>query len=369
MKDSREIKSKFQDMQQHPKLYSDKEIEAIIEEQDKPVDTEAAWRDFSSRHNVSSKETKTHLPRWLSGIAAVAVIALGVWAVIAFSAKQDMPIEYIAESSGQTTESETASLSEIHAVDTNIIAQITTLPEVKPKAHTDSRPTTPEKIIYVRGTGSPMPDKEPIVIVNGQKLQSLGVLDAFKTEDIDSIRVYKDEKKKAEYEPRFGAEVKNGIIEIRLKKGRETAYADILNLVGEDRATIFCSDSKQAEFPGGQTALRAYLKENLKYPAEVPDSSVTGRIIVNFVVNTDGRLSDFKIYRSMLKNADKTACKDSAIIDIFTKEAIRVCREMPDWIPGEQYTKDGIRKVNARYMLPILFGKEKSGNQGGIRIR
>ena len=73
-------------------------------------------------------------------------------------------------------------------------------------------------------------------------------------------------------------------------------------------------------FPGGQEALFQYLKENVQWPDT--ESCVQGRTIVSFVVETDGSLSDIKVVKSL--------------DPLFDKEAIRIVKSMPKWIPGTQ---------------------------------
>ena len=76
------------DVQQHPEKYSDEQIEAMMAELDKPVDVEAAWKDFCSKNRVgeiprtvSGQPAKRISLRWWQAIAAVVIIAQGVWGV------------------------------------------------------------------------------------------------------------------------------------------------------------------------------------------------------------------------------------------------------------------------------------------------
>lgn len=88
-------------------------------------------------------------------------------------------------------------------------------------------------------------------------------------------------------------------------------------------------------FPGGEDALRALINRR---PPE--DIFVEGRVIVSFIVDTDGRVSDVKIVRPLDKRLDD--------------EALRVIREMPRWIPGMH---EG-RPVRVRYTLPVKFSND-----------
>ena len=91
------------------------------------------------------------------------------------------------------------------------------------------------------------------------------------------------------------------------------------------------------EFPGGIQELMKWLQKNLKYPAISAENGVQGRVIVQFVVNTDGSIVDPVVIRSVDPYLDK--------------EAIRVVSAMPKWKPGEQRGK----KVRVKYTLPVQF--------------
>jgi TonB family protein len=90
-------------------------------------------------------------------------------------------------------------------------------------------------------------------------------------------------------------------------------------------------------FPGGAASLMRYLSENIKYPIQAQMKGISGRVIVSFVVEPDGTFSDLRVIRS--------------VDPILDKEALRVVRDMPRWIPGKQ---DG-KPVRARYNVPVSF--------------
>lgn len=90
-------------------------------------------------------------------------------------------------------------------------------------------------------------------------------------------------------------------------------------------------------FPGGEKALVAYLKENLKYPSVPAENGVQGRVIVLFKVEADGSLTDVRIGGSVDPSIDR--------------EALRLVKAMPKWIPGKQ---DG-KPVPVKFQLPITF--------------
>ena len=87
-------------------------------------------------------------------------------------------------------------------------------------------------------------------------------------------------------------------------------------------------------FPGGQEALMTYINHNIKYPEE---DCGQGRVIVSFIVEKDGSITNATIRRSV----------DSA----FDREALRVISSMPKWIPG----KNNGRNVRVRFNVPVQF--------------
>ncbi|GHU92956.1 cell envelope biogenesis protein TonB [Bacteroidia bacterium] len=90
-------------------------------------------------------------------------------------------------------------------------------------------------------------------------------------------------------------------------------------------------------YPGGDTELMAFLKNNLNYPVVDQEMGVQGTVTARFVVNKDGSVGDVEIIRSLSPSCDK--------------EAIRVIKKMKDWIPGKQ---NGL-PVRVYYTLPVRF--------------
>jgi TonB family protein len=87
------------------------------------------------------------------------------------------------------------------------------------------------------------------------------------------------------------------------------------------------------EFHGGMHALMKYISENVEYPK---GETVPGTVFVEFVVNTDGSLSDIKI----IKSSDSQA---------FDKEVIKMIEGMPPWKPG----MEGGVNVRVKYVVPV----------------
>ncbi len=104
-----------------------------------------------------------------------------------------------------------------------------------------------------------------------------------------------------------------------------------------DDAPVFFIVEEMPEFPGGDTALRKYIAQSVKYPVIAQENGIQGRVYVQFVVGTDGKVSQVKVARGVDPNLDK--------------EAIRVVQSMPKWKPGKQRGK----AVKVSYTVPINF--------------
>ena len=91
------------------------------------------------------------------------------------------------------------------------------------------------------------------------------------------------------------------------------------------------------QFPGGPAELLKYIAKNLKYPVIAQENGIQGKVILRFVVNAQGHVENVKVLRSLDPYCDK--------------EAIRVVKSLPQWIPGKQ---NG-RNVPVYYTCPIVF--------------
>ena len=100
---------------------------------------------------------------------------------------------------------------------------------------------------------------------------------------------------------------------------------------------VFDVVEEMPSFPGGQGALMAFLSSNVKYPVVAQENGVQGRVIVGFVVEKDGSITDVKVMRSVDPSLDR--------------EAQRVVKSMPKWKPGKQNGS----AVRVKYTVPVLF--------------
>ena len=142
----------------------------------------------------------------------------------------------------------------------------------------------------------------------------------------------------AEYAQHIGSE---GPLKINIKR---PASIDEIQVVGynsapkaEEQGEIFQVVEEQPMFPGGMEEMMKFLQQNIKYPIEAQEQGKQGRVIVQFVVNKDGSISNDSVVRS--------------VDPLLDAEALRVVRSMPNWKPGKQRGKE----VRVRFTLPVSF--------------
>ena len=105
----------------------------------------------------------------------------------------------------------------------------------------------------------------------------------------------------------------------------------------EEETKVFDVVEQMPQFPGGPNALFEYLSKNIKYPVVAEENGIQGRVIVTFVVERDGSITDVKVAKSVDPSLDK--------------EAMRVVKSMPHWIPGKQNGS----AVRVKYTVPVTF--------------
>ena len=130
------------------------------------------------------------------------------------------------------------------------------------------------------------------------------------------------------------------------KDEKDTAYTEVMMGAIEtipeppiegEVGKIFDIVEQMPSFPGGDKALFDYLSENIKYPILAEENGIQGRVIVTFVVERDGSITEAKVVKSVYPSIDK--------------EALRVVKGMPKWIPGVQ---NGV-PVRTKYTIPVTF--------------
>ena len=108
-------------------------------------------------------------------------------------------------------------------------------------------------------------------------------------------------------------------------------------VVSQSKQNVYDMVEQMPEFPGGMPAMIDFLQANLKYPEDAIKQNVGGRVLVMFVVEPDGSLSNVGVARKVFPSLDA--------------EAIRVVKTMPKWKPGKEKGKP----VRVNFTLPIVF--------------
>ena len=120
----------------------------------------------------------------------------------------------------------------------------------------------------------------------------------------------------------------------------ETASVAVKDTLTPDES-VFEVVEQMPEFPdGGMAGLMEYFKKNLRYPEEAKKAGTQGRVVVQFLINKNGAISDASVLRSVDRLLDA--------------EAVRLVRSMPKWKPGMQKEK----AVTVKYTVPVLFKLE-----------
>lgn len=104
-----------------------------------------------------------------------------------------------------------------------------------------------------------------------------------------------------------------------------------------EETKIFTVVEQMPLFPGGDAALMGYLRDNIHYPTVAAENGVQGRVVVGFVVERDGSITDVNVLRSVDPSLDR--------------EAVRVVKSMPKWTPGKQNGS----AVRVKYQVPVTF--------------
>ena len=275
-------------------------------------------------------------------------------------------------------------------------------------------------VIHTQDASTTSDDDNPLILVNGIPIklsadiktideESFAKALGIKMEDIESITVLKDAAATAVY----GDNGKNGVIEIKVKstdnlsidpvieklpgvqKNEDGTYTvngkpiqkilmngkEYYKAVSDDNNTLVIEDAEiptiqnaihddpifdiveePAQYPGGQGALMQYLAQNIRYPKISAENGVQGRVLVQFVIEKDGSLSNFKVVKDakpvsdgITVNAQGTTAEGNDIrkeaYGALNIEALRVLRGMPNWIPAKQRGQT----VRMKYTLPITF--------------
>ena len=125
------------------------------------------------------------------------------------------------------------------------------------------------------------------------------------------------------------------------QKAEEAKASDATAPADTTKNVVYDVTETMPQFPGGQGVMMKYLAANIKYPASAVKAKKQGRVIVAFVIQKDGSVTNARIVRSVDPELDA--------------EALRIVKAMPNWTPG---TQDG-KPVNVNYTIPVVFSLYK----------
>ena len=132
-----------------------------------------------------------------------------------------------------------------------------------------------------------------------------------------------------------------GLLTCRTATAQETIIPYRPGFGPVDEGKVYDVVEQMPSFPGGPAAMMEFISRSIVYPVSALKQELQGRVIVSFIVERDGRLSNAKVVKSVAPDLDK--------------EALRIVKKMPRWIPGQQ---NG-RKVKVKYTVPITFRLNK----------
>ncbi len=187
---------------------------------------------------------------------------------------------------------------------------------------------------------------EPLIVIDG-KAATMQQLKALDPKEIDNLSVIKNEEALKEYAKHFKADTSNGILFINTKEYVKNGKKELVS------ATVKAKEPKEEEtgtgekafnvveqmpqFPGGDIELMKFLSENVKYPEAAEETGTQGRVIVQFIVEADGSITNVKVVKNVSEEIDA--------------EAVRVINAMPKWKPGMQKGQP----VRVKYTIPVTF--------------
>ena len=121
----------------------------------------------------------------------------------------------------------------------------------------------------------------------------------------------------------------------------EAKASDVTAPADTTKNVVYDVTETMPQFPGGQGVMMKYLAANIKYPASAVKAKKQGRVIIAFVIQKDGSVTNARIVKSVDPELDA--------------EALRIVKAMPNWTPG---TQDG-KPVDVNYTIPVVFSLYK----------
>ena len=177
------------------------------------------------------------------------------------------------------------------------------------------------------------PEALPEEILNTMKVTELQIAN---DEDVKAEDEIKSQDELQESQTAFGStDFDKGTDDLNVV--REHKDEIIVEKKEPVKEEVFVAVEQMPQFPGGDAELMKFLSKNIKYPTMAMENNIQGRVVVQFVVTKTGAIGEVKVIRSVDRDLDR--------------EAIRVCKSLPNFIPG----KMNGQAVNVWYTLPVNF--------------
>lgn len=181
------------------------------------------------------------------------------------------------------------------------------------------------------------PEPEEIIapeeVANTQRLTNTLIVEDDKLEEDKQVRT-QDEAR--ENEAAAGAvDITEGTNDLNKIEVKEQVIAE--PVVQNDEPVSMAMVEQKPSFPGGDAAMYQWLSNNIVYPPAASEEGVSGRVVVEFVVDKDGSITRARVVRQRHPALDR--------------EALRVVNSMPKWIPG----RNNGQPVKVTYTLPVTF--------------
>jgi len=182
-----------------------------------------------------------------------------------------------------------------------------------------------------------LPEPEEIVapeeVANQQQVTALLIVE---DEQLEEEKQVKNQDEVLDNEAAVGAvDITEGTNDLNKVMVKEEVIAE--PKVEEEQPMSIAMVEQKPQFAGGEAAMYKWLSDNIVYPPAAAEEGVSGRVVVEFVVGKDGSISNVRVVRSRHTALDK--------------EALRVVKAMPNWIPG----RNNGQPVKVTYTLPVTF--------------
>lgn len=169
--------------------------------------------------------------------------------------------------------------------------------------------------------------EEPLLIVD-KKIATIEQVRALPRDAVASVGTMREEAAISSY----GEKAKYGALIITTVKHQKELYNEQIS-----QPDVFDKVDEAPQFPGGMAGMMQYLSSNIRYPEDAREAGTQGRVIVSFVVEKDGSISNAKVAKPTYSSLDE--------------EALRVVSAMPKWVPGKQNGE----AVRVKYAVPVSF--------------